>query len=80
MTWHDAAGGSSGLLKMAEAWHRHVLADEIVSNAFQSCVDTDHVERLAACWGRSGRAGGIFGCSWSRALCRALAQREWRAS
>jgi len=47
---YQAAGGSDGLLRLAEAWHQRVLADEIVSHAFSSGFRPDHSERLAAYW------------------------------
>jgi hemoglobin len=47
---YDAAGGSSGLLRLAEAWHARVMADEIVSHAFSHGFRPDHIERLAAYW------------------------------
>ena len=31
---YEAAGGSEGLLRPAEAWHCRVMADEVVSHAF----------------------------------------------
>jgi hemoglobin len=46
----DAAGGMEGLTQLAEAWHRRVLADEVVAHAFSQGVRPDHVERLAAYW------------------------------
>ena len=47
---YQAAGGSDGLLRLAEAWHQRVMADEIVSHAFSSGFRADHSERLAAYW------------------------------
>ena len=47
---YEAAGGSEGLLRLAEAWHSRVLADEIVSHAFSHGFQPDHSERLAAYW------------------------------
>jgi hemoglobin len=47
---YEAAGGSSGLLRLAEAWHSRVMADEIVSHAFSHGVHPQHSERLAAYW------------------------------
>lgn len=46
----EAAGGTDGLLRLAEAWHRRVLADEIVAHAFSHGFHPQHVERLAAYW------------------------------
>lgn len=47
---YDAAGGGNGLLRLAEAWHRRVMADEIVSHAFSHGLHPRHCERLAAYW------------------------------
>jgi hemoglobin len=47
---YEAAGGSEGLFRLAEAWHVQVMADEIVSHAFSQGFKPDHVERLAAYW------------------------------
>ena len=44
------AGGSEGLLRLAEAWHHRVMADEIVSHAFSHGFHPRHSERLAAYW------------------------------
>jgi hemoglobin len=46
----EAAGGSDGLLRLAEAWHSRVLADEVVSHAFSHGYHPQHSERLAAYW------------------------------
>ena len=50
---YEAAGGSDGLLSLAEAWHARVLADEIVSHAFSHGYHPQHSERLAAYWGEA---------------------------
>jgi hemoglobin len=47
---YEAAGGSAGLLRLAEAWHSRVLADEVVSHAFSHGFRPDHSQRLAAYW------------------------------
>jgi hemoglobin len=47
---YEAAGGNEGLLKLAEAWHQRVMADEEVSHAFSHGFDPHHVDRLAAYW------------------------------
>ena len=49
-TVHDAAGGTPGLRRLAEAWHRRVVADPVVSHAFHGEVRPDHTERLASYW------------------------------
>jgi hemoglobin len=49
-TLFEAAGGNDGLRRLAAAWHRRVLEDEVVSHAFSHGFRPDHVERLAAYW------------------------------
>ncbi len=47
-TLYEAAGGTEGLLRLAEAWHSRVLADEVVAHAFSHGFHPQHTERLAA--------------------------------
>jgi len=47
---YEAAGGIGGLLRLAQAWHARVMADEEVSHAFSHGYRADHSERLAAYW------------------------------
>jgi hemoglobin len=47
---YEAAGGSAGLLRLAEAWHARVMADELVSHAFSHGYHPQHGQRLAAYW------------------------------
>jgi hemoglobin len=47
---YEAAGGDEGLLRLATAWHIRVLADEVVSHAFDHGFHPDHTARLAAYW------------------------------
>jgi hemoglobin len=47
---YEAAGGGEGMLRLAEAWHRRVMADELVSHAFSHGFDPHHTARLAAYW------------------------------
>jgi hemoglobin len=47
---YEAAGGSEGLFRLAEAWHSRVMADEIVSHAFSHGFAPRHTERLAGYW------------------------------
>jgi hemoglobin len=47
---YEAAGGSEGLLRLAETWHKRVMADELVSHAFSAGFRPDHGQRLAAYW------------------------------
>lgn len=52
-TLFEAAGGEDGLLRLANAWHERVLADEIVSHAFSHGFHPDHTRRLATYWGEA---------------------------
>jgi hemoglobin len=47
---YEAAGSMEGLVRLAGAWHRRVMADEIVSHAFSHGFHPLHQERLAAYW------------------------------
>lgn len=49
-TIFEAAGGNEGLHRLAAAWHRRVMADEVVAHAFSHGFHPEHVERLAAYW------------------------------
>jgi|SRR5579863_10164484 len=49
-TVFEAAGGMDGLRRLADAWHRRVMADEVVGHAFSHGFHPQHVERLAAYW------------------------------
>ena len=64
-TVYEAAGGSEGLLRLAEAWHSRVMADEIVSHAFSHGFHPQHSERLAAYWaealGGPTTYSGVYG-------------------
>jgi len=39
-----------GLRRLADAWHRRVMADDVVGHAFSHGFHPQHVERLAAYW------------------------------
>ena len=49
-TVYEAAGGSAGMLRLADAWHARVMTDEVVSHAFSHGFHPQHSERLAAYW------------------------------
>jgi hemoglobin len=49
-TVFDSAGGMDGMRRLADAWHRRVMADEVVSHAFSHGFHPEHTERLAAYW------------------------------
>jgi hemoglobin len=49
-TVYEAAGGMDGLRRLAGAWHKRVMDDEVVSHAFSHGFHPEHGERLAAYW------------------------------
>jgi hemoglobin len=49
-TVYEAAGGAEGMVRLADAWHARVMADEVVSHPFSHGVHPEHTERLAAYW------------------------------
>lgn len=57
---HDAAGGEAGMVRLAEAWHHRVLADEVVAHAFSHGYHPEHVARLAAYWGEALGGPAIY--------------------
>lgn len=60
----EAAGGSAGLHGLAAAWHRRVMADEVVSHAFSHGFHPQHVERLAAYWSEALGGPGAYSNSY----------------
>jgi hemoglobin len=52
-TIFEALGGAEGVLRLAQAWHERVMADEVVVHAFSHGFHPQHTERLAAYWGES---------------------------
>jgi hemoglobin len=57
---YEAAGGDAGMLRLAEAWHSRVMADELVSHAFSHGFHPQHSERLAAYWGEALGGPGTY--------------------
>jgi len=49
-TIYDVAGGNDAILRLAHAWHKRVLEDDVVSHAFSHGFHPQHTERLAAYW------------------------------
>ncbi len=47
---YEAAGATDGMVRLAQAWHERVLADDVVGHAFSHGVHPQHTERLAAYW------------------------------
>jgi hemoglobin len=52
-TLFEAAGGEEGLVRLAEAWHACVMADDVVGHAFSHGFHPEHSARLAAYWGEA---------------------------
>jgi len=61
---YEAAGGSEGLLRLAEAWHSRVTADEIVSHAFSHGFHPQHSERLAAYWAEALGGPAVYSSAY----------------
>jgi len=49
-TIYEAVGGWDGILRLAHAWHKRVLEDEVVGHAFSHGFHPQHTDRLAAYW------------------------------
>lgn len=69
---YQAAGGADGLLRLAEAWHARVMADDVVSHAFSHGFHPQHGERLAAYWAEAlgGPAGYSATCGGETSVVR----------
>ncbi len=63
-TVYEAAGGDAGMLRLANAWHDRVMADEVVSHAFSHGFNPDHGERLAAYWAEALGGPSIYSDSF----------------
>jgi hemoglobin len=63
-TVFEAAGGMDGLRRLASAWHRRVMADEVVGHAFSHGFHPQHVERLAAYWAEALGGPGAYSDSY----------------
>ncbi len=61
---YSAAGGDEGLLRLAEAWHARVMADEVVSHAFSHGFHPQHSERLAAYWAEALGGPAVFSAKY----------------
>ena len=59
-TIFEAAGGNDGLRRLAYAWHKRVMADDVVAHAFSHGFHPQHVERLAAYWAEAHLAGIVI--------------------
>jgi hemoglobin len=63
-TVYEAAGGADGLLRLADAWHARVMADEVVSHAFSHGFHPEHNQRLASYWGEALGGPTIYADSY----------------
>lgn len=63
-TLFEAAGGKDGMRRLAHAWHKRVLADEVVSHAFSHGFQPDHTERLAAYWAEALGGPAAYSASY----------------
>ncbi len=61
----EACGGIEGLSRLAGAWHRRVMADEVVGHAFSHGFHPQHVERLAAYWAEALGGPGMYSESYA---------------
>ena len=59
-TVFEALGGATCILRLAEAWHRRVMADEVVAHAFSHGFHAQHTERLAAYWGEAWGGPSVY--------------------
>jgi hemoglobin len=48
------------MLRLAEAWHARVVADEVAGHAFRHGVEPDHAARLAAYWAEALGGPGSY--------------------
>jgi hemoglobin len=63
-TVFEAAGGMDGMRRLADAWHRRVMLDEVVSHAFSHGFHPEHTERLAAYWAEALGGPSAFSDSY----------------
>jgi hemoglobin len=61
---YESVGGADGLLRLADAWHARVMADEVVSHAFSHGFHPEHSERLAAYWAEALGGPATFSDSY----------------
>jgi hemoglobin len=63
-TVFEAAGGMDGMRRLAGAWHRRVMADDVVAHAFSHGFHPQHVERLAAYWAEALGGPSVYSESY----------------
>lgn len=59
-TLFDALGGDDAVMRLAQAWHARVLADEVVGHAFSHGFHPEHTERLAAYWSEAWGGPALY--------------------
>ena len=62
----EAAGVSEGLRRLAHAWHKRVMTDNVVPNAFSHGFHPQHVERLAAYWAEALGGPTMHSIVWNQ--------------
>ena len=60
----QASGGMDGLRNLANAWHRRVVADDVVGHAFSHGFHPQHVERLASYWAEALGGPSAYSASY----------------
>ncbi len=63
-TVFEAAGGAGFFLRLADAWHARVMADEVVSHAFSHGFHPEHSRRLAAYWAEALGGPALYSNSY----------------
>jgi len=63
-TVFEAAGGMDGMRRLADAWHRRVMADEVVAHAFSHGFHPQHGERLTAYWAEALGGPALYSNSY----------------
>lgn len=63
-TVFQASGGMDGLRNLANAWHRRVVADDVVGHAFSHGFHPQHVERLASYWAEALGGPSAYSASY----------------
>jgi len=79
-TASEAAGGSDGLHRLAGAWHRRVMADDVVGHAFSHGFHPPACRATRSLLGRgTRRPEHVFRVLWWRDHLRQDAQRQRKA-
>lgn len=68
-TIFEAVGKIDGLRRLAHAWHKRVMADEVVAHAFSHGFHPQHTERLAAYWAEALGGPSLYSESYGDETC-----------